>query len=322
MEHADVRRGTVPEHILACPACAADLVCDGKSLVCAGCREIYSRRGESQQWDVRLRSKKSFTIEYTPRLDTDFPSECFVNKIVANQTPEIAEWKDVHLDKDVLYGNRLTRELLSYFPKSDGPDQWMLDLGCGDRQFEQVCSSLTDFNYWGIDYGGSSPNMLADAHALPFKDSTFSFIISIAVLEHLSHPDVAMAEAFRVLKPGGTFIGTVAFLEPFHMDSHFHMTHLGTQRVLTNAGFEVVAIAPNEQWTGLRAQAEMSLFPGLRPGMQQAIMAPAVIATRTIAAAKRMLHHRGKQAENTRHFETTGGFRFVARRGEILIVWQ
>ncbi|HZP93655.1 MAG TPA: methyltransferase domain-containing protein [Burkholderiales bacterium] len=43
----------------------------------------------------------------------------------------------------------------------------------------------------------------ADAYALPFTDGSFDAVFSHALLEHLSHPQRAAAEFFRVLKPGG-----------------------------------------------------------------------------------------------------------------------
>ena len=42
-----------------------------------------------------------------------------------------------------------------------------------------------------------------DARKLPFADDTFDFIVSISVFEHVQNLDVALAEMYRVLRPGG-----------------------------------------------------------------------------------------------------------------------
>ncbi len=98
------------------------------------------------------------------------------------------------------------------------------------------------------------------------------------------------------------------------MDSHYHMTHLGTHRALSQAGFDVVAIAPNRQWTGLYALAEMALFPGLRTPIQRAMVAPTAAASLLFAGAKRTLRRRRPVQDKSRDFNSTAGFRFVARR--------
>jgi ubiquinone/menaquinone biosynthesis C-methylase UbiE len=44
---------------------------------------------------------------------------------------------------------------------------------------------------------------LADAEALPFEPGTFDAVVNGFGMCHLPNPDVALREAFRVLKPGG-----------------------------------------------------------------------------------------------------------------------
>ncbi|HEX9775403.1 MAG TPA: class I SAM-dependent methyltransferase [Actinomycetota bacterium] len=46
----------------------------------------------------------------------------------------------------------------------------------------------------------------ADAEALPFEDGTFDTVLGHAVLHHLPDVEAALAEAYRVLKPGGTLV--------------------------------------------------------------------------------------------------------------------
>ncbi len=46
---------------------------------------------------------------------------------------------------------------------------------------------------------------LADMQNLPFDDNSFDVFISCETLEHIPDPDLALAEVYRVLKPGGRF---------------------------------------------------------------------------------------------------------------------
>ena len=47
---------------------------------------------------------------------------------------------------------------------------------------------------------------VAEAAALPFPDATFDCVCSMGVLHHVPDTDAAVAEIFRVLKPGGRLI--------------------------------------------------------------------------------------------------------------------
>ena len=47
----------------------------------------------------------------------------------------------------------------------------------------------------------------ADATGLPFDDDTFDAVVSFLMLHHIIEWEVAVHEVFRVLRPGGRFIG-------------------------------------------------------------------------------------------------------------------
>jgi SAM-dependent methyltransferase len=61
------------------------------------------------------------------------------------------------------------------------------------------------------------------------------------VLEHLRAPWEAAREISRVLRPGGCFVGSVAFLKPYH-GSYFHMTHEGVRELLRPVGLELEVV--------------------------------------------------------------------------------
>jgi SAM-dependent methyltransferase len=296
--------------LLACPACGGELAQRSNGAACGRCGAEYT--GNEHQLDVRLHSPRTSAMDfdlYTPLL----PADGFdFGPLRANSNPQIAEYAQIPIPRLLRSGNRLNSELLSYFPRSSAGGS-MLDLGCGDKDFQDVCRH-TNLDYVGLDYSGARPDLLGDAHALPFKDESFDFVVSFAVLEHLRYPFVAMREAFRVLKPGCVFIGSVAFLEPFHMDSYAHLTHLGTYNVLNHAGFDVQVVAPNQEWSALHALGNMILFPRLPKALCDLLVAPMYWLHRLWWKLGHVVDPKPRTSEAYRLPATTGGFRFVARK--------
>jgi SAM-dependent methyltransferase len=62
------------------------------------------------------------------------------------------------------------------------------------------------------------PDVQADATSLPFGEGTFGSVICSELLEHVSFPPAVLAEAHRVLRPGGTLLVCVPFLNRIHGD--------------------------------------------------------------------------------------------------------
>lgn len=289
--------------IIVCPYCGASLHACHENEACNNCQSQY-RHTESGTIDLRLQQQKKYQYDFslgTPLLpESGFDFGVLPEK--SNPEVDFSKYDVPH---------HLTREVLSYFPKAKSDNSLMLDLGCGNMVHKDVCE-YAGFEYVGLDYNSDKASILGDAHALPFKDESFEFILSIAVLEHVRFPFVTMKEAYRVLKPNGIFIGTVAFLEPFHGNSFYHHTHLGTYNSLHEGGFRIERVCPSDEWSVLVAQARMGLFPKMPSRLSKSVVMPIQIMHKIWWRLGGLLSK--KNLEETRVRKTTGAFTFIAHK--------
>jgi SAM-dependent methyltransferase len=103
-------------------------------------------------------------------------------------------------------------------PPRDTPEdvgQWfdeqgispVLDIGCGNGAFRRTFNG----DWVGLDRSieqlrhVDGPKVLADAQSLPFADECFAGVVALYVLYFFEDPSLVVAEALRVLRPGGTF---------------------------------------------------------------------------------------------------------------------
>lgn len=289
--------------ILACPYCENSLLKMDYGLVCSNCKEKFPE-SESGQLDLRIKKEKKISLQFKITNEFLLDTKTFFRFLKINPTPEIKFSKfkiPIHLSK----------ELLSYFPKAK-ENGFMLDLGCGNTIHRNVCEK-TGFKYIGLDYNSQNAHILGDAHAIPFKKKSFNFILSIAVLEHIKYPFVAIKEIYRVLKPGGLFIGTVAFLEPFHANSYYHHTHIGISNLLSFAGFNINIISPSSRWTALISQA-MALFPSSIPQLSKIMVLPLEKLHRIWWKIIYFVKPIKKLTEMNRTLKITGAFTFIANK--------
>lgn len=99
--------------------------------------------------------------------------------------------------------------------------------------------------YLNIDIR-TGPDILARAEQIPLPDGSIDTFLMCEVLEHLLEPEKSLAEAARVLKPGGHGIITMPFLYPIHADP-FDFQRWTDARVaisLQRVGLEQLEIRP------------------------------------------------------------------------------
>lgn len=105
----------------------------------------------------------------------------------------------------------------------------VLDIGCGYGRNRSIVEGVGG-EWVGVEpFEGGAHTVVASADALPFEDASFDLVVMDAVLEHLEDVPGAFSETARVLRPGGAFVGYVAFMECFHEISYSHLSYMALQ---------------------------------------------------------------------------------------------
>lgn len=149
-------------------------------------------------------------------------------------------------------GAEWTRKLID----AVGDDGVVLDLGCGEGHLRKLFPDSAVYigidRYFGIrddEYPGWNlrPNVVGDAYRVPLADGSVSAVAALSVIEHLSDPDQAFAEAFRVLRDGGSFFIDVPFMHQIHHapNDYLRYTPFALRELARSAGFDVVEIRPS-----------------------------------------------------------------------------
>jgi SAM-dependent methyltransferase len=119
----------------------------------------------------------------------------------------------------------------------------IVDLGCGERPYASLFGKARVI---GIDRStdGASPDLLADAGALPLADACADLVFCAQVIEHVPEPHRLVAECHRVLAPGGCLVLSGPFWWPLHEVPHdyFRFTRYGFESLLRKAGFDEISV--------------------------------------------------------------------------------
>jgi len=151
----------------------------------------------------------------------------------------------------------------------------ILDVGCGagflTRHLAQIGHQVEglDYSLNSLRTAGTQPSSAryhrGDALRLPFQDGAFDVVCAMDFLEHVEDPQAVIAEAARVLRPGGLFffhtfnrnflswLIIIKGLEWFVRNTprHMHVLRLFIKPIELEA-YCLLAGMKTRAWTGVR----------------------------------------------------------------------
>ena len=179
--------------MLACPTCGSALRSDTKALQCETCHRDYPQTEERVYF---LGRSGPSAVEANPDAASMIKGYRKPNPLVRAARRWITS---------EYFPGRAWREARKTTLAGEG---LCLVLGSGVTRYPRAVHLDLD-DYPGVD-------VIADAHRLPFADASMTGVLSEVVLEHVAHPERVVAEAWRVLRPGGRCFFIVPFIFPFH----------------------------------------------------------------------------------------------------------
>jgi len=160
----------------------------------------------------------------------------------------------------------------------------LLDVGCGGgiltEEFTRL-GCITD----GVDLSQLSVKIacsharqnklniryqVGSAESLPFPNSQFDVVLCCDVLEHLTNPEAAIAEAARVLKPGGFYLfDTINRTPQSYLETILVAQELPLTRFFPSGTHDWRQFIPPDQLTAILQNQNLVLkeFRGLMPGI-------------------------------------------------------
>lgn len=175
----------------------------------------------------------------------------------------------------------------------------IIEIGSGRRgrrgRFTPPFEAAAAWIYVDRD-GQRQPSVQADIQALPFTDVSADTVLCLEVLEYVETPAVAIAEMWRVVRPGGTVIVSMPFLHRAdHPDDRWRLTEAGLVHLMRDAGLEIIDI--RRQGAALAVIVNIAKFViGTQPGLRRRVLGVIArpVATWLLRLDTRLAAHHGE----------------------------
>jgi SAM-dependent methyltransferase len=121
-------------------------------------------------------------------------------------------------------------------------DDALLDYGCADIPYRHFFPSRIRYEAADLPGNGHATMVLNDDGTVPAPDDAYDAVLSTQVLEHVTDPASYLAEAYRVLRPGGRLLVSTHGVFIYHPDPEdcWRWTCAGLRRLVEQAGFRIV----------------------------------------------------------------------------------
>ena len=149
------------------------------------------------------------------------------------------------------------------------PTDRLLDVGCGTGALlEKLRQAFPEVILEGVDISSKMLEVArtrnisnatfteGDSESLPFSDGSFEIVTCCSSFHHYPHPQKALSEFYRILKPGGHLIicdmNLPAIARLFANHLLFRVLHKGDVRVYTRK--EMAALLENAGFSQCRVE--------------------------------------------------------------------
>jgi SAM-dependent methyltransferase len=255
--------------LLACPDCKGQLAAGPEidTWTCGSCgRRACGLRGIP---DLRVGADHAFAEEdwaIAKRLDEDFDrldTRGLLERCYDLARPIPADLRQRHMTHILTAPERGRRWFEALGPIGDRP---LLELGCGGGTFLATVGGDVG-PAWGIDILmrsllvarkrideaglGHIRLVCCCAEDLPFGDRRFGAIVAGDVIEHVADQSKTLAEAYRVLQPGGRFF--MAVPNRFSLTPEPHVGIWGVGFLPRRWMAPYVRLVRGLDWSGVRS---------------------------------------------------------------------
>jgi len=156
----------------------------------------------------------------------------------------------------------------------------VLDAGAGECPFRHLFSNneyvAVDSAVGDSTWDYSHLSVVADLTALPFADGSFSAVICVVVLEHVSDPAAAFREFRRVLGTQGRCFVAVPQIWELHQapNDFFRYTRHGLEHLMGSSGFRIVSLEPTGGYFQLLGKLSIDFLQFFESGAKFILFIP------------------------------------------------
>lgn len=171
--------------------------------------------------DLHVAVQRAVTMQHEPcypRIDAWWRRHFADRAQWTSGEAQVSAWSTAGLTARLSVFDRLRAEVVT------GPGLAVLDLGCGAGTYVGLLAGQ-GHHVTAIDYAlpmvrrartahGGACFVAGDGQRLPFRPASFDLVLCIGVLQCCERPGALIAEAARLVRPGGTLL--VESLNPLH----------------------------------------------------------------------------------------------------------